>query len=50
MFCTETEYSAETAARCALGAPPPAEARRAMVEALGSDLDLVLTARATETK
>jgi hypothetical protein len=44
-FCEEAEYTAETAARCALGAAPPFEARQALAAALGPDLDLVLAAR-----
>jgi hypothetical protein len=45
-FCEETEYTAETAARCALGATPPPAAREALATVLGPDVDLVLAARA----
>jgi hypothetical protein len=44
-YCEEVEYTAETAARCALGAVPPAAARAALAAVLGPDVDLVLAAR-----
>jgi hypothetical protein len=44
-FCEEVEYTAETAARCALGATPPPAARQALAAVLGPDVDLVLAAR-----
>jgi hypothetical protein len=44
-FCEETEYTVETAARCALGAMLPPEARSVLATALGPDLDPVLATR-----
>jgi hypothetical protein len=43
-YCEEVEYTAETAARCALGATPPPAARAALAAVLGPDVDLVLAA------